>query len=104
MPTMTIASIIILTSVGVFILGAVGLFRGRGSFISTLIAIELLFLSVSLMLVSGWLIWQTAQIPVFSLFVLGLSGAEVAVGLALVFGCFKSRNEDGFLTLRNLRE
>lgn len=95
---------IILTAVVVFFIGVLGLVRGRSSLVSALIAIELMFLSVSLLLIACWLEWRTSQLPAFTMFVLGLSAAEVAVGLALIFGCFSRHKENGFSNLRSLKE
>lgn len=96
--------LIVLTGISVFCMGAAGLVRGRTSLVNALLAIELMFLSLSILLIACWLHWRTSHIPTFIMFILGLSAAEVAVGLALLYSCFKSQASNGFSALRNLKE
>ncbi len=99
-----IIHLIALTGIAVFCIGCAGLVRGRTSLVHALLAIELMFLSVSILLIACWLNWRTSHIPTFTMFILGLSAAEVAVGLALLFSCFKRQSSNGFSALRNLNE
>ncbi len=77
----------ILFSIGVF-----GLFWGRKSVISVLMAIELMLLSVNLNFLSFSAYSGDLAGHVFTLFILTVAAAEAAIGLAILVVYYRNRH------------
>jgi NADH-quinone oxidoreductase subunit K len=74
-----------------FVIGIFGIFLNRKNVIILLMSIELMLLAVNINLVafSAYLADLTGQ--VFTLFVLTVAAAEVAIGLAILVCFFRNR-------------
>jgi len=67
-----------------FGIGLFGIFWGRKTIISILLAIELLFLSVNINLVAFSVYLKDLVGQVFVIFILTVAAAEIAIGLAIL--------------------
>jgi len=74
-----------------FTIGLVGIFVGRRNVISILLAIELLLLAVNINFISFSVFLQDYVGQLFTLFILTVSAAEVAIGLAILIVYFRQR-------------
>jgi len=68
----------------------------RQTFISILVAIELLLLAVSLVSISFCFFFDFFEGQVFSLFVLNFAAAESAIGLALLVQFYRAKGRIDF--------
>lgn len=75
----------------IFVIGLVGVFLNRRNVIGLLMSIELLLLSVSLNFVAFGRELGDLTGQVFSLFILVVSAAEIAVGLAILVSYYRNR-------------
>ena len=68
----------------VFMLGLIGLIRNRKSVIMMLLSLELMLLAVNLNLVTFSAFLGDLKGQIYTIFILTVAAAEVAVGLALL--------------------
>ena len=80
---LTLASII-------FVIGIIGIFLNRKNIIIILMSIELILLAVNINLVSFSIYLQNLVGQIFTMFVLTVSAAEAAVGLAIIVIYYKN--------------
>jgi len=88
MGTIGLMHFLILAAV-VFTVGLVGVFVGRRNIISILLAIELMLLAVNINFISFSVFLQDYVGQLFTLFILTVSAAEVAIGLAILIVHFR---------------
>jgi len=72
----------------VFAMGLVCLLARR-NLIMTLVGIEIMMNAAAIAFLASALRWQELEGQVFVLFIIGVSAAEVSVGLALILGAFR---------------
>lgn len=87
-----------------FVIGAVGVFRHRKSVIAMLIAIELMMLAVNINFVAFAAYGHNLVGQVFTMMVLTVAAAEIAVGLALLVLVFRNRGSISVDALCTLKE
>src|SRR5579863_4817816 len=87
---MTLNTLLILSAI-VFALGVFGVFWGRKTIISVLMAIELMLLAVSINLVAFSVYLEDLVGQIFTLFVLTVAAAEAAIGLAILVVYFRNK-------------
>lgn len=75
----------------VFSLGLFGVFWGRKTIISVLMAIELMLLAVNLNFVAFSTFLDDLLGQIFTLFVLTVAAAEAAIGLAILLIYYRNR-------------
>lgn len=78
--------VLILATV-IFLLGLVCLLTRR-NLIMTLIGVEIMMNAAAILFVTASLRWQQLEGQAFVLFIIGVAGAEVSVGLALIVGAY----------------
>ena len=78
-------------SVALFVIGLVGLAASRKHLVKSLIALEVLLLSVHVLFVSFSAFHGQIHGQIVSLFVLAIAAAEAAIGLALLLIFFRQR-------------
>lgn len=88
----------------VFLLGLLGIFLGKSSFISFLISLELLLLGIVINLASFGAFHNTVDAQVLVLFILGVGAAEAAVGLIILLFFFKEKGTISAESMSELRE
>ena len=81
---------IILSSV-IFFLGVAGIFLNRKNVINILMSIELILLGVNINFISFSFYSNDLTGQVFSLFILTVAAAEVAIGLAILVVYFRNK-------------
>ncbi len=74
-----------------FVIGIFGLFLNRKNIIILLMSVELILLSVNINLVAFSSFAQDLVGQVFTLLVLTVAAAEVAIGLAILVSFFRNR-------------
>ena len=74
-----------------FVIGIFGLFLNRKNIIILLMSVELILLSVNINLVAFSCFAQDLVGQVFTLLVLTVAAAEVAIGLAILVSFFRNR-------------
>ena len=79
--------------------GVFGIFINRKNVITILMSIELILLSVNINLVAFSAFTGTLSGQIFSLFILTVAAAEVAIGLAILVIYFRNR---GSIAVENL--
>ena len=87
---MTLNALLILSAI-VFALGVFGVFWGRKTIISVLMAVELMLLAVNINLVSFSVYLEDLVGQIFTLFVLTVAAAEAAIGLAILVVYFRNK-------------
>lgn len=75
-----------------FIVGITGLFMNRKSVITILMSIELMLLAVNINFVAFSVYLQDIVGQIFSIIILSIAAAEIAIGLAIVVLYFRNRN------------
>ena len=85
---MTVPQLLLL-SCGLFAIGIFGVLTRRNA-IAILLAIELLLNASSLACVAFGRAWGAAQGQVVALFIIALAACEVAVGLAVIIGLYRT--------------
>ncbi len=87
----TLSHYIVLSAV-LFIIGIVGLLANRKNIILILMAIEIMLLAVNIQLVAfSWALGDYSG-QVFTMFILTVAAAEVAIGLAILVSFYRNRN------------
>lgn len=84
-----------------FLIGIFGIIMNKTSLIHMLMSIELMLLAVNLLLVSHSVALDDIMGEVLALFVLGVAGAESAIGLAILVAYYRKK---GSLSLYVLHE
>lgn len=74
-----------------FTIGVIGIFLNRRNVITILMSIELVLLSVNLNFVAFSSVLHDLTGQIFALFVLTVSAAEAAIGLAILVAFFRNR-------------
>lgn len=82
----------LIVSALLFVVGVMGVFLNRRNLISLFMAIELIFLSVNINFIAFSIHLKDMAGQVFSLFILTVCAAEVAIGLAILVSYFRQRN------------
>ena len=85
-----------------FVLGFVAI-TARRNLIMTLIGVEIMMNAAAIAFITTALRWRQLEGHVFVLFIIGVSAAEVTVGLALIIGAYRwkmSVDPDAFKTLK----
>lgn len=82
---------VLVPSIYLFCLGLFGVYHRRHNMISVLLSIEIMLLSVSVNFVGFSTILKDLDGQIFSLFVLAVSAAEAAIGLAIIVLYYKNR-------------
>ena len=75
----------------IFTIGIIGIFLNRKNVIIILMSIELMLLAVNINLVSFSIHLQDLVGQVFTMFILTVSAAEAAVGLAIIVIYYKNK-------------
>ena len=75
----------------IFTIGIIGIFLNRKNVIIILMSIELILLAVNINLVSFSIYLQDLVGQVFAMFILTVSAAEAAVGLAIIVIYYKNK-------------
>ena len=75
----------------IFTIGIIGIFLNRKNVIIILMSIELILLAVNINLVSFYIYLQDLVGQVFTMFILTVSAAEAAVGLAIIVIYYKNK-------------
>jgi NADH-quinone oxidoreductase subunit K len=79
----------IILSFIIFAIGLVGLAFSRKNIISILMCLELILISSNINLVAGSAFSGNIEGQIYTFFVLSISAAEVAIGLALIVALYK---------------
>lgn len=82
---------VLVPSIYLFCLGLFGVYHRRHNMISVLLSIEIMLLSVSVNFVGFSTILKDLDGQIFSIFVLAVSAAEAAIGLAIIVLYYKNR-------------
>ncbi len=100
---MPIEKAYIILSIALFLIGLLGVII-RKNLITVLVSTEIMLngVNLSLVAVDSWLGKVDGQ--VFSLFVITVAAAEVAVGLGLVVAIFRLKGYEGSSELTHLRD
>lgn len=88
----------------VFFTGLLGMFLGKGSFISFLVSLELLLLGTVINLASFGAFYNQVDAQILVLFVLGVGAAEAAVGLIILLFFFREKGSISAKDMSQLRE
>ncbi|HIF62113.1 MAG TPA: NADH-quinone oxidoreductase subunit NuoK [Candidatus Pelagibacter sp.] len=75
----------------IFTIGVVGIFLNRKNIIIILMSIELMLLAVNINLVSFSIFLNDLVGQIFTMFILTVSAAEAAVGLAIIVVYYKNK-------------
>jgi NADH-quinone oxidoreductase subunit K len=81
------------------LIGIFGIIMNRTSLIHMLMSIELMLLAVNLILVTLSVVLDDRMGQIFALLVLGVAGAESAIGLAILVAYYRKK---GSLSLYNI--
>ena len=86
------------TGVGIimFLIGVVGIVLNRTHLLQMLMSIELMLLAVNILLIAYSVVLDDIMGELMALMVLGVAGAESAIGLAILISYYRIR---GTLTL-----
>ena len=87
----------------IFAIGIIGIFLNRKNVIIILMSIELILLAVNINLVSFSIYLQDIVGQIFTMFILTVTTAEAAVGLAIIVVYYKNKgsiNVDQISTLK----
>ena len=79
---------VLILTVILFSLGLACLLTRR-NLIMTLIGVEIMMNAAALLFAAGALRWGRLEGQAFVIFIIGVSAAEVAVGLALIIGAYR---------------
>ncbi len=95
-------SYLLALSAALFIIGAVGVLTRRNTIV-IFMSIELMLNSANLAFISFARAFESLSGQVMVFFVIAVAAAEVAVGLALIVGIFKSKQSIDIDQISNLR-
>mgnify|MGYP001193393097 FL=1 len=79
-------------STSIFTIGLVGIFLNKKNLIILLMSIELIFLSANINFVAFSFLYQNLVGQIFVFFILTISAAEAAVGLAIIVIFFRLKD------------
>tara|TARA_B100001013_G_C24597777_1_gene437513 strand:- start:95 stop:403 length:309 start_codon:yes stop_codon:yes gene_type:complete len=91
-------------SITIFTIGLVGIFLNRKNLIILLMSIELIFLSSNINFVAFSDLYQNLVGQVFVFFVLTITAAEAAVGLAIILIFFRIKDSIHIDDINYLKE
>ncbi len=83
----------ILTSLVIFILGAIGICLNRTNLILLIMSIELMLLAASLLFIVGSSFFNVLVGQAFTILILTVAAAESAIGLAIIISYFRIRGK-----------
>ena len=86
-----------------FSIGFLGLSLNRKHALVTLMALEIMFLAISLMLIAYSSFTNDFHGQIFALFILSGTGVESAIALSLILVYFRASGTISVLTLKRLR-
>ena len=75
----------------IFFIGVVGIIINRKTVINVLLSVELMLLSVNINMVAFSAYFQELTGQIFTIFILTMAAAEVAVGLAIIINYYNSK-------------
>jgi NADH-quinone oxidoreductase subunit K len=81
----------VLIGVILFMIGLVGVILNRSNLLVMLMSIELMLLAVNIILIVYSIVLDDILGQLFSLFVLGVAGAESAIGLAILVSYYRKK-------------
>lgn len=87
----------------VFTIGVCGMFLNRQHIIGILLSIELMLLGVNINMISIGVYVNNISNQIFSIFILTVAAAEVAIGLAILILYFKQSHNIELSTANKLR-
>ncbi len=94
---------VLIPSITLFCLGLLGLYLKRSSLISLLISLELILLSVNINFVGFAHILKDLEGQIFTIFVLCITAAEAAIGLAIILVYYRNKKSILFEDLNQLK-
>ena len=75
----------------IFFIGVVGIIINRKTVINVLLSVELMLLSVNINMVAFSAYFHELTGQIFTIFILTMAAAEVAVGLAIIINYYNSK-------------
>ena len=87
----------------IFTIGVVGIFLNRKNVIVILMSIELILLAVNINLVAFSIFINDLSGQIFTLFILTVSAAEAAIGLAIIVVYFRNSDTIRVEEIKNLK-
>ena len=91
-PNIDIINFIILATI-IFTIGVSGIFMNRKNLLNMLMSIELVFLAVNINMVAFSAYNQDLLGQIFSIFILVITGAEAAIGIAILIVYYNLRSK-----------
>lgn len=85
-----------------FSIGLLGIIIGRKSVITLLMSIELMLLAVNINMVA-FSAYNNLQGQIFTLFILTVAAAEVAIGLAILVAYYRNRDTIDIASISTLK-
>lgn len=76
-----------------YFVGIIGILINRKNFILFLMCLELMFLAVIIILVSGSIVFYDISGQIFSLFIITVAAAESAIGLSLMVAYYQKNGD-----------
>lgn len=83
--------LVLVPSIYLFCLGLFGIYHRKHNLILVLLSIEIVLLSINISFVGFSCLLKDLDGQIFSFFILTVSAAEIAVGLALIMLYYRSR-------------
>jgi NADH-quinone oxidoreductase subunit K len=90
-------------SVALFLIGMIGIMINKKSIISILFSIEIMLLSVNLNFVAFSRLLNDINGQIFSIFILTVAAAEMAIGLAILILFFRNKKSIDIEISKELR-
>lgn len=87
-----------------FTIGTFGILFNRKSIIGILIAIEVILLAANINFVAASALLANIEGQIFSIFILGVAAAEIAVGLAIIVMYFKKKGNIRIEELETIKD
>lgn len=100
---MTYYTSLISFAILLFFIGFIGIALNRRHALVTIMALEIMFLGISLIFLAYSSLENDFTGQVFSLYILAASGAESAIALSLMLVYFRASGTISILTLKKLR-
>lgn len=86
-----------------FFLGLAGVIANRKNIIYILMSIELMLLGVNLQMVSFSAYYSDLSGQIFTMFILTVAAAEVAIGLAILVSFYRNKNSISVADINQLK-
>jgi NADH-quinone oxidoreductase subunit K len=87
----------------IFSIGAFGIAFNRKNIILLMVSIEIMFLGINLVFISGYLFLNLEVGLIYALISLSISAAEAAIGLGLLMASFRNRPDITFNSFNCLK-